>query len=295
MKTSLPQLTLPAMLTVAGLVGCSVAIWIQWLSGDPAYPKFPPGPIFFIAVAAIVTFAARWWWTPLIGSAFALLVTSGWFAHLPMQMQRLTRPGATGGFPPGIFVGTLGIIVSLFLADVAGLVATVSNYRSRRHAIEGVRMLLRCFGAIFLLMGALVIATGLHTDRYHNLMHMLWGALAFAVSFLGVKTAKYFCIGSGLFYLILAILGLTIGDSGMGERGELARCYCTPETMCFTSCWDVSFWVLGSSPNEDGTCRKIPHNCRSAFQLTSRFAGDPPALRDTTSNTTPMGEALFTA
>jgi hypothetical protein len=84
MKTSLPQLTLPAMLTVAGLVGCSVAIWTQWLSGDPAYPKFPPGPIFFIAVAAIVTFAARWWWTPLIGSAFALLVTSGWFAHLPM-------------------------------------------------------------------------------------------------------------------------------------------------------------------------------------------------------------------
>ena len=132
MKSNLSNLTFPTKLTVTGLVGCAVAIWIQWLSGDPAYPKFPPGPVFFIAVAAIVAFGARWWWTPLIGSLIALLVTSGWFARLPRQMQLLTHPGSIGHFAPGIFLGTLGMIVFLLLTDVAGLLATVLNYRTRK-------------------------------------------------------------------------------------------------------------------------------------------------------------------
>jgi hypothetical protein len=213
MRLNLSNLTFPTKLTVAGLVGCAVAIWIQWLSGDPAYPKFPPGPVFFIAVAAIVTIAARWWWTPLMGSMIALLVTSGWFARLPRQMQRLTHPGSIGHFAPGIFLGTLGMIIFLLLTDVAGLVATALNYRSRNHAMESSRIVLRSFGAIFVLMGALVIVSGLHADRYHNLMHIIWGALALGASFLAGRAAKLFCIGSGIFYLTLAVVGLTIGDS----------------------------------------------------------------------------------
>ena len=220
MKTNLSSLTFPTRLTVAGLVACALAIWTQWLSGDPAYPKFPPGPVFFIAVAAIVAFAARWWWTPLMGSMIALLVTSGWFARLPRQMQRLTHPGSIGHFAPGIFLGTLGMIIFLFLTDVAGLVATVLNYRSRKHAMESSKIVLRSFGAIFVLMGLVVIVSGLHADRYHNLMHMIWGALALGASFLAVRVAKLFCIGSGLFYLTLAVLGLTIGDSAMGRAWQ---------------------------------------------------------------------------
>lgn len=215
MKTGLSKLTFPTKLTVAGLVACALAIWTQWLSGDPSYPKFPPGPVFFIAVAAIVAFGSRWWWTPLIGSMISLLVTSGWFSRLPRQMQRLTHPGSIGHFGPGIFLGTLGMIIFLLITDVAGIVATVLNYRSRKHPIEGTRIVLRSFGAIFVLMGVIVIASGLHADRYHNLMHVVWGALAFGASFLTVRTARLFCIGSGLFYLTLAILGLTIGDSAM--------------------------------------------------------------------------------
>ena len=46
-----PNLTALTKLTVVGLAACAVAIWIQWLSGDPAYPKFPPGPVFFVVVA----------------------------------------------------------------------------------------------------------------------------------------------------------------------------------------------------------------------------------------------------
>jgi hypothetical protein len=220
MKTNLSNLTFPTKLTVAGLVGCAVAIWIQWLSGDPAYPKFPPGPIFFIAVAAIVAFGARWWWTPLMGSMIALLVTSGWLARLPRQMQRLTHPGSIGHLAPGIFLGTLAMIIFLLLTDVAGLVATVLNYRSRRDAMESSKIVLRSFGAIFVLMGVVVIVSGLHADRYHNLMHVIWGALALGVSFMAGKVPKLFCIGSGLFYLMLAILGLTFGDSAMGTAWQ---------------------------------------------------------------------------
>jgi len=220
MKLNLSNLPFATKLTVAGLVGCAVAIWMQWLSGDPAYPTFPPGPVFFIAVAAIVTIAARWWWTPLIGSTIALLVTSGWFARLPRQLQRLTHPGSMGHFTPGIFLGTLGMIIFLLLTDVAGLVATVLNYRSRKPAMETSKMVLRSFGAIFVLMGVVVIVSGLHADRYHNLMHMVWGALALGASFLSPRVAKLFCIGSGLFYLTLALLGLTIGDSAMGRAWQ---------------------------------------------------------------------------
>ena len=215
MKMKLSNLTFPTKLTVAGLVGCAIAIWIQWLSGDPAYPRFPPGPVFFIAVAAIVAFGARWWWTPLMGSTIALLVTSGWFARLPRHIQLLTNPGSIGHFAPGIFLGTLGMIIFLLLTDMAGIVATALNYRSRKHAMESSRMVLRSFGVIFVLMGVVVIASGLHADRYHNLMHMIWGALALGASFLAGREARLFCIGSGIFYLTLAVLGLTIGDSAM--------------------------------------------------------------------------------
>ena len=220
MKANLSNLSFATKLTVAGLAGCAFSIWIEWLSGDPSYPKFPPGPVFFIAVATILTFAARWWWTPLMGSLLALLVTSGWFARLPRNMQHLTHPGSTGHFAPGIFLGALLQIACLVLADVSGLVATVQNYRNRKHSAENSKMVLRFFGAIFVLMGVVVMASGLHSDRYHNWMHMIWGALALGASFMSVRAAKLFCIASGLFYLTLAILGLTLGDSAVGRAWQ---------------------------------------------------------------------------
>lgn len=35
-----------------------------------------------------------------------------------------------------------------------------------------------------------------------------------------VRVVKLFCIGSGLFYLTLAVLGLTIGDSALGKAWQ---------------------------------------------------------------------------
>jgi hypothetical protein len=218
MKT---KLTLLTKLTVAALITVAIALWTQWLSGDPAYPKFPPGPVFFIAIAAIILWGKRWWWTPIIGALIALLVTSGSFVRLPGEILRLTHPDSVGKFAAGIFLGKLLQIVGLLVADVAGLAATVQNFRHRETTDDTAKMACRFFGGIFVLMGTLILIGGLHTDKYHNLMHLLWGALAIGASFMSLTVAKRFCIGSGIFYITLALLGLLLGNPAMNKAWYL--------------------------------------------------------------------------
>jgi hypothetical protein len=214
MKTKLTFLT---KLTVAGLVTVAVSLWMQWLSGDPAYPRFPPGPVLFIGVAAIVVFGARWWWTPLIGALISLLTTSGWFVRLPAEMLRLTHPGEVGKFAAGIFIGTLLQILALLVTDIAGLAAAVQNFRRLESAPDSARMACRFFGGIFVLMGVLVMVGGAHVDKYQNLLHLVWGAFALGVSFLGETAARRFSLASGAFFLSLAVLGLTVGNPILGR------------------------------------------------------------------------------
>ena len=210
------KLTFLTKLTAGGLVALAIALWTQWLSGDPAYSKFPPGPVLFIAVAAIVIFGARWWWTPMMGALISLLVTAGWFARLPQAMLRLNHPNEVAKFAAGIFIGTALQICSLLVTDIAGLAATLQNFRRAKSVADSATMACRFFGGIFLLMGVLV-AVGGFGDKYHNLMHLVWGALALGVGFLGTKVARLFCIGSGAFYLTLSALGLTIGNPAMNR------------------------------------------------------------------------------
>lgn len=204
---------LASKLATAGLVASALAIWVQWLSGDPAYRTFPPGPIFFVVVAAIVAFGTRWWWTPLIGALLSLLVTAGWFSRYSAEMQRLLHPASIGRFAAGIFLGTLLQITALAVTDVGGIVATVQNFSRRQDRMDGTKFLLRAFGGIFVLMSVVIMASRGHVDFYHNLMHLAWGVLAVAASVAGTRTAKLFCIGSGVFYLSLGLAGLTLGDS----------------------------------------------------------------------------------
>jgi hypothetical protein len=212
MKMKLPTFT---RLTVAGLIAVAIALWTLWLSGDPAFPKFPPGPVFFLAVAGIVAMGARWWWTPLIGALIGLLVTSGWFVRLDAGILRLTHPGSVGKFTAGIFLGALLQVVALAVTDIAGLVATVQNYRRRGATDDNAKMACRVFGGLFVLLGMMVFVG--RGDKYHNLMHLVWGVLALGASFLGPAVAKRFCIGSGLFYVMLAIIGLLIGNLSMNR------------------------------------------------------------------------------
>jgi hypothetical protein len=214
MKT---ELTLFTKLTVGGLVAVAIALWTQWLSGDPAYGKFPAGPVVFIGVAAIVAWGARWWWTPLIGSLISILVTSGWFARLPNEMLRLEHPEQVGKFAFGIFAGTALQISALLLTDVAGVAATVQNFHRSAGLADMAKMVCRFFGDLFLLTGVLVIVGGAHVDKYHNLMHMAWGALALGISFVGSTASRRFSIASGAFYLALAFLGFAIGNPSMNR------------------------------------------------------------------------------
>jgi hypothetical protein len=218
MKSNLTFLT---KLTAGGLVAVAIAIWGQWLSGDPNYPKYPPGPILFMGVAAIVIWGARWWWTPLIGGLISLLVTAGWFARLPGGMLRLEHPGHVGNFAAGIFLSTALQISSLLLTDIAGLAATVQNFRRAGSTSDTAKMACRLFGGLFAVMGVLAIVAHTHVDKNHNLMHLLWGALAFGCSFLGEAAAKRFCIATAAFYLTLATLGLTIGNPALNRAWYL--------------------------------------------------------------------------
>jgi heme/copper-type cytochrome/quinol oxidase subunit 3 len=52
-------------------------------------------------------------------------------------------------------------------------------------------------------------------------MHLTWGALALAASLMGSTVAKRFCIGSGVFYLTLASLGMVLGNSLMNRAWYL--------------------------------------------------------------------------
>jgi hypothetical protein len=211
------KLTFLTKLTAGGLVAVAIALWTQWLSGDPAYGRFPAGPVLFIAVAAIIVWGARWWWTPLIGGLISLLVTSGWFARLPQAMLRLHHPELVGKFAAGIFVGSVLQIGGLLLTDIAGLVATVQNFRHAESTPDSAKMACRFFGGLFAAMGVLVIVGGAHVNKYHNLMHLIWGVLAFGASFLGAMVAKRFCIASGVFYLALGALGLVMGNPAMNR------------------------------------------------------------------------------
>jgi hypothetical protein len=122
--------TLPLFtkITIAALTATAVSLWIQWLSGDPAFPKFPPGPVFFIAVAIVIFYGRRLRWTPLLGSLVSLMTTSGFLVRISAETLRLTHPSSVGKFAPGIFLGVAMQASALIVGDAAGIVATVLNY-----------------------------------------------------------------------------------------------------------------------------------------------------------------------
>lgn len=158
------HLTTLTTLTVLGLISCSIAIWIQWLSGDPAYPKFPPGPVFFIAVVLVVILGSRRWWTPLLGAFISVLTTVGWFVRLPLEILRLTHPAAVGTFPAGIFLGTLAQIIALLMTDIVGTAAAVQNYRRSNVAIDPAKTFCKIFGVPFIVIGLTVAARSMSVD-----------------------------------------------------------------------------------------------------------------------------------
>src|SRR5262249_54241382 len=80
----------------------------------------------------------------------ALLTTLGWFSRLPAELLRLSHPEQVGNFATGIFIGALLQLIALLVTDVAGLAATVQNYRSTSHGEGGlVKTVCKVLGGFF--------------------------------------------------------------------------------------------------------------------------------------------------
>ncbi|MFI0412344.1 hypothetical protein [Actinomadura sp. 3N508] len=106
------------LITVAGLVTGAAGLLIQKVAGVEM-PVVPPGMIILLVVAALMA-ATRWRWTPILAVLAALAEVAGFVGSL-------ADAGAFGEYA-GALVRGAGVTVAL----VAGIAATVGNYRTRK-------------------------------------------------------------------------------------------------------------------------------------------------------------------
>jgi len=118
-RSSLPP---ASKLTVAALLVAAAGFVIQIVSGVDV-PMVPPGLVIMLVAAGLVAFLL-WRWIPVVGAAVGLFLLFGFFAS-----------GAVGSLLDpsrlGVFIGAWIQFLAVIVAVVAGIVATVQNYRSR--------------------------------------------------------------------------------------------------------------------------------------------------------------------
>ena len=117
------------MLNVVGLVAAAAGIFILFATGVAAQ-SVPVGAILLLVVAGLVAFFPRWW-TPIVGVVLPLFIFLVAAFVAPGLVDYLTHPSELSWF-----VGTWVQMVGLITAIVAGIVATVQNYRTRRVAVS---------------------------------------------------------------------------------------------------------------------------------------------------------------
>jgi uncharacterized membrane protein len=116
------SLSLYGNLTVAALLVAAAGFVIQIVSGIEV-PTIPPGLVVLLVTAAMVAFLP-WRWTPVIGAAVGLFLLVGFFGS--GAVGNLLDPSRLG-----VFTGAWVQFLAVIAAVVAGIVATVQNYRSR--------------------------------------------------------------------------------------------------------------------------------------------------------------------
>jgi hypothetical protein len=121
MKEQTPLL-LAGRITIASLIVASFGVVIQIASGAH-YPRVPP--VFFILLipAGLIVFG-RWRWTPVSAVLAGLFLILGFFAS--GKSRRLIDTISVGD-SVGLWVQMLAVLVAV----VAGIIATIYNYRSR--------------------------------------------------------------------------------------------------------------------------------------------------------------------
>jgi hypothetical protein len=108
-------------LTVLGLAVAAAGIVILDVAGIP-FPLIPPGLVILLA-AALVGFAP-WRWVLAVGAFVGLFLTVGFVASGSVSyLVDAGRPSVLAG----AWVELLGVLTAL----VAGVVATLQNYRAR--------------------------------------------------------------------------------------------------------------------------------------------------------------------
>jgi len=183
-------------------------------NGSQAILPIPisPGPLVFIAVAAIVTMGTRWWWTPLDRSADSVVVTSGWFALLPREVLRLTHPGSVGKFAAGIFVGT---VATNCRASVYGRCRAGGNYPELQADGKGERQREGCMPLLWRII-RFHGNPGNHRQHSHRQVsqpdaaHL--GGIGGSRKLYGFESSRALLHRIWHFYLALAILGLLFGN-----------------------------------------------------------------------------------
>jgi plastocyanin len=113
--------------TLAALLGNALAYTAYQLFSVLFSQGFVPA--FFIgsipAVLAAGLVATRWRWSPAVGAALVLL-TSTIFASVPLLQYHFTHPG----YNPAYFIAGVLSQACALIAVVAGLCATLQNYRT---------------------------------------------------------------------------------------------------------------------------------------------------------------------
>jgi hypothetical protein len=109
--------------TVAALLVAAGGYVLQMVSGVTNSPTVPPGLVILLVAADIVA-VLSWRWMPVVG-AFAGLFDLTVFLAMG-AMGRLLEPS-----PLGSLVGAWIMFLAAIVVGIAGIVATIQNYRTQ--------------------------------------------------------------------------------------------------------------------------------------------------------------------
>ncbi len=108
--------------TIGALLVVATGFVIQIVSGIDV-PTIPPGLVIMLVAAGMIAFLL-WRWIPVVGAAVGLFLLVGFFAS--GAVGNLLDPSRLGVFAGG-WVQFLAVIAAV----VAGIGATIQNYRRR--------------------------------------------------------------------------------------------------------------------------------------------------------------------
>jgi CHASE2 domain-containing sensor protein len=105
--------------TLAALLVAAGGFVLQMVSGVTNTPTVPPLLVILLVAACLIALL-QWWWMPVVG-AFAGLFDLTVF----LAMGRLLEPS-----PLCSFVGAWIMFLAVIVVGIAGIVATIQNYRT---------------------------------------------------------------------------------------------------------------------------------------------------------------------